>query len=77
MSVEVLETRSNLNYVFYCFFSFLACNCDPRGTLSGTVCTNDITGQCPCKPGVTRRTCDQCLRQYVNFTNAGCERKLS
>ncbi|KAK3718989.1 hypothetical protein QZH41_013141 [Actinostola sp. cb2023] len=38
------------------------CNCHPYGS-RGRVC-NQITGQCPCKEGVTGRSCDKCAKGY-------------
>ncbi|KFD45593.1 hypothetical protein M514_13528 [Trichuris suis] len=38
------------------------CNCHPVGALS-KYC-NQTTAQCPCKPGVTGVTCNQCAKGY-------------
>nr|AVK72273.1 netrin [Xenoturbella bocki] len=39
-----------------------ACDCHPVGA-SGKTC-NQTTGQCPCKDGVTGRTCNRCSKSY-------------
>ena len=49
---------------------FLACNCDITGSFNKTC--EKLGGQCPCKPGVTGRTCDKCLPHHFNFTSEGC-----
>ncbi|XP_053463887.1 usherin [Nycticebus coucang] len=38
-----------------------ACDCDPAGSLSGTIC-DAKTGQCICKPNVGGRQCNECLK---------------
>ncbi|XP_022095830.1 laminin subunit alpha-like [Acanthaster planci] len=51
------------------------CDCDVRGSEGGALAVCDIySGQCPCKPGVGSRRCDQCLPTYVNFTDTGCSK---
>ena len=52
------------------------CSCDPVGT-KATGNSEIITckvggGQCPCKPGVVGRRCDQCAPGYFGFGNNGC-----
>lgn len=55
----------------------LPCQCDPVGTeSSGSI---DILtckaagGQCPCKPGVIGRRCDQCAAGNYGFDADGCK----
>lgn len=57
----------------------LPCQCDPVGTeSSGSI---DILtckaagGQCPCKPGVIGRRCDQCAAGNYGFDADGCKGK--
>ncbi|KAG3258086.1 usherin, transcript variant X1 [Ictidomys tridecemlineatus] len=40
-----------------------ACDCDPAGSLSGTVCDAE-TGQCTCKTNIGGRRCNQCLEGH-------------
>nr|CAB3263372.1 laminin subunit alpha-5 [Phallusia mammillata] len=46
----------------------LECNCSGAGTVGGgdAVCA-DYGGQCPCKPHVIGRRCDQCETGYYNY----------
>uniref|UniRef100_A0A669EIH6 Laminin, beta 2 (laminin S) n=1 Tax=Oreochromis niloticus TaxID=8128 RepID=A0A669EIH6_ORENI len=37
------------------------CQCDPRGTVSGSSQCDPVSGDCFCKRLVTGRSCDQCL----------------
>jgi len=53
-----------------------ACNCDPTGTVPGTIC-DSVGGQCVCQYGVTGRRCDVCQQGFYNFTFNGCTRKYS
>ncbi|XP_048212729.1 usherin [Perognathus longimembris pacificus] len=46
-----------------------ACDCDPAGSLSGTVCDGE-TGQCRCKPNVGGRQCDRCSAGYFYLQQA-------
>ena len=55
---------------------FVACGCNPVGTLAGSHCTA-YGGQCPCLPGVVGRTCDSCDIGFYGFSAAGCKRKLT
>lgn len=41
---------------------FLGCDCHPVGS-TGKTC-NHLSGQCPCKEGVTGLTCNRCARGY-------------
>lgn len=43
------------------------------GSLNGSC--DILTGQCPCKPGVTGRTCDQCQLDHYGYSDDGCTRK--
>ncbi|KPP70604.1 laminin subunit beta-1-like [Scleropages formosus] len=46
------------------------CDCDPQGSL-GAECQR-IGGQCPCKPNVMGRRCDQCAPGSFGFGPHGC-----
>nr|VZH99079.1 unnamed protein product [Spirometra erinaceieuropaei] len=46
------------------------CECNVTGSVSA-VC-NKRTGQCPCKPGVVGRTCNQCEPFHYHFSASGC-----
>uniref|UniRef100_W5NGL3 Usherin n=1 Tax=Lepisosteus oculatus TaxID=7918 RepID=W5NGL3_LEPOC len=48
----------------------LPCNCNPFGTVLGTIC-NPWTGQCVCKPHVVGRQCDTCLDGYHSLHQGG------
>uniref|UniRef100_A0A8C4Q6H7 Uncharacterized protein n=1 Tax=Eptatretus burgeri TaxID=7764 RepID=A0A8C4Q6H7_EPTBU len=53
-----------------------SCHCNTNGTIGGYAECNQFTGQCLCKPGVTGRTCDQCLPGYYSSHGAsyfGCQ----
>ncbi|XP_046574379.1 LOW QUALITY PROTEIN: laminin-like protein epi-1 [Haliotis rubra] len=51
-----------------------ACNCNLTGTEGGNIALcNNATGQCPCKPGVTGRTCDSCKTLFIDFSDTGCK----
>lgn len=52
------------------FFLFIACHCDPQGSLS--VECKKIGGQCQCKPNVIGRHCDQCAPRTYGFGPYGC-----
>ena len=53
-------------------FRFLACNCDPLGSID--LRCDDLSGHCKCKPGVIGRYCDQCKPNYYGFnTGNGCK----
>ncbi|XP_016076620.1 PREDICTED: usherin [Miniopterus natalensis] len=43
-----------------------ACDCDPAGSLPGTVCDAG-TGQCHCKPNVGGRQCKECLEGHFSL----------
>eukprot|EP00794_Sanderia_malayensis_P015666 gene15666-17246_t len=53
------------------FNGSLACNCNAMGSVNTSDCEK-YGGQCQCKPGVTGRTCDQCMPGFYNFTSNGC-----
>jgi proprotein convertase subtilisin/kexin type 5 len=36
------------------------CTCNTLGTVNGSTVCDAVTGQCPCSPGNTGRTCSQC-----------------
>ncbi|XP_065183672.1 laminin-like protein epi-1 [Sycon ciliatum] len=51
-----------------------ACDCNPQGTTSGTVC-DKISGQCVCKANVIGRQCDMCADNFTMFDSdpiTGC-----
>ncbi|XP_071118584.1 laminin subunit beta-1-like [Haliotis cracherodii] len=51
-----------------------ACNCNLTGAVGGNASVCDkATGQCPCKPGVTGRTCDSCQALFIDFSDTGCK----
>lgn len=62
---------------------FLACDCDPTGSLYDGDCENRndeeldlVAGRCICKTHVTGRRCDQCKEGYWNLREDsadGCE----
>ena len=52
-----------------------ACACNDTGSI-GLLCSA-LGGECDCKPGVGGLACDRCLPGFFNFTESGCERKLS
>ena len=33
---------------------------------------NHVTGQCPCKPGISNRACDSCQENFYGFSIDGC-----
>ncbi|KAL3871372.1 hypothetical protein ACJMK2_039377 [Sinanodonta woodiana] len=52
-----------------------ACLCYPPGTISAGILSCDpASGQCPCKPNVIGRMCNQCQSGYWNLNSGqGCE----
>ena len=58
-------------YIQQLFLFYLDCDCDPDGSLAGTVC-NTFGGQCVCLPGVQGRRCDECQPGTYNFAPTGC-----
>jgi len=69
--VSVVYILINIDMCLLACFSFVACGCNNIGSLSNTTC-DQHGGQCQCKPGVTGRTCDQCMPGYFNLTSDGC-----
>lgn len=65
------------------FIFFLACDCDPHGSLDEGICDSVtdsvnglVAGSCHCKTNVEGRRCDICKNGYWNFTDAnpeGCQ----
>lgn len=53
----------------FCVY-FLACDCDPTGSIS-TLCKS-LGGQCECKPNVGGRRCDRCNVGTYGFGPEGC-----
>lgn len=49
---------------------FLACHCNPQGSLS--VECKKIGGQCQCKPNVIGCHCNQCAPRTYGFGPYGC-----
>ncbi|KAA0189501.1 Laminin beta chain, partial [Fasciolopsis buskii] len=47
------------------------CSCNITGSYTD-VC-DKATGQCPCKPGVVGRRCDQCALYHYDFSANGCK----
>ncbi|XP_055581897.1 usherin [Falco cherrug] len=61
------------NHSFVC----LPCNCDKAGTVNGSLLCDKLTGQCPCKAGVTGLRCNQCMLHTYNLSRSnllGCQR---
>ncbi|XP_060107379.1 laminin subunit gamma-3 [Heteronotia binoei] len=51
-----------------------ACACNPGGSTGGPEACHNITGQCPCLPHVTGRSCSQCQEGYYALqTGIGCK----
>ena len=50
------------------------CDCDPDGSLVGTVC-KAFGGQCVCLPGVRGRQCDECRPGTYDLSPSGCTGK--
>ena len=75
--VQLVFVSINYDICFYIFnlLIFVACDCDVMGTVAGGTCDSP-GGQCPCKPGVMGRRCDQCAPGFYNFNTTGCEGKL-
>uniref|UniRef100_A0AAY4EAZ9 Laminin subunit beta 2 n=1 Tax=Denticeps clupeoides TaxID=299321 RepID=A0AAY4EAZ9_9TELE len=50
------------------------CQCDPRGTVSGTPQCDPVSGDCFCKRLVTGRSCNQCLPEHwaLSHDTNGC-----
>lgn len=49
----------------------LACNCDPVGS-EDSACDR-FTGQCSCKPNVSFRTCNACIKDFYGIeSKLGC-----
>ncbi|KAM7532855.1 hypothetical protein Aperf_G00000128727 [Anoplocephala perfoliata] len=46
------------------------CECNVTGSVT-PIC-DKITGQCPCRPGVVGRKCDQCDLYHYRFSSSGC-----
>lgn len=44
------------------------CNCDKSGSVNGSLVCDKLTGQCPCKTGVTALHCNQCRPYMYNLT---------
>ncbi|ESO89633.1 hypothetical protein LOTGIDRAFT_164938 [Lottia gigantea] len=49
-----------------------ACNCNVTGTVTGQMTCNKTSGQCDCKSGVSGRQCNECMKFYSGFSEAGC-----
>ncbi|XP_078086591.1 usherin [Mustelus asterias] len=49
------------------------CNCDPAGTVEGTVC-DQSNGQCICQPNRQEKQCDQCRPGFMlpSVNSTGC-----
>ncbi|VDM31523.1 unnamed protein product [Hydatigera taeniaeformis] len=48
----------------------IPCECNVTGSV-GPIC-DKLTGQCPCRPGVVGRKCDQCDLYHYHFSTSGC-----
>lgn len=44
------------------------CNCDKSGSVNGSLACDKLTGQCPCKSGVTTLQCNRCRPYMYNLT---------
>uniref|UniRef100_A0A8C6X579 Usherin n=1 Tax=Naja naja TaxID=35670 RepID=A0A8C6X579_NAJNA len=44
------------------------CNCDKSGSVNGSLVCDKLTGQCPCKSGVTALQCNRCRPYMYNLT---------
>lgn len=63
-----------VNHGIFTILSFTtACSCNITGSYTD-VC-DKATGQCPCKPGVVGRRCDQCALYHYDFSANGCKSK--
>lgn len=62
-------TDVNANSSFT-IFPFIACDCDPQGSLS--VECKKIGGRCQCKTNVFGRNCNQCAPRTYGFGPYGC-----
>ena len=51
------------------------CTCDLMGSMEQNC--DDVTGQCPCKPGVGGTSCDACLAGFWGFSQRGCTSKFA
>lgn len=56
-----------------CHFLLSACECNVTGSVT-PIC-DKLTGQCPCRPGVVGRKCNQCDVYHYHFSSSGCTGK--
>ena len=54
----------------FLFLGCEACRCDHVGSFN-TSC-EETTGQCYCRPGVTGKLCNECMKNHWGFTYQGC-----